>query len=139
MEHIATLVVDGGKLFIAIYNDQGRASRRWLVVKRIYNQLPSWARTIVLVPPFVRLWFPTLLRDLFAGSPLRTWRAFKGERGMSPWRDVVDWVGGYPFEVAKPEQIFEFFSRRGFELSKMKTCGGGHGCNEFVFVRRSKR
>jgi hypothetical protein len=25
---------------------------------------------------------------------------------MSAWRDVVDWVGGYPFEVAKPEEFF---------------------------------
>jgi hypothetical protein len=24
-------------------------------------------------------------------------------RGMSPWRDRMDWVGGYPFEVASPE------------------------------------
>ena len=27
----------GGQLFIAIYNDQGRASRRWLAIKRAYN------------------------------------------------------------------------------------------------------
>ena len=54
---------------------------------------------------------------------------------MHSWRDVVDWVGGYPFEVAKPEEIFEFFRARGFELRRLKTCAGGNGCNEFVFVR----
>ena len=53
--------------------------------------------------------------------------------GMSPWRDVVDWAGGYPFEVAKPEEIFDFFRQRGFQLERLKTCAGGHGCNEFVF------
>ena len=52
---------------------------------------------------------------------------------MSPWRDVVDWVGGYPFEVARPEQVVDFCRGRGFELRNLKTCGGGHGCNEFVF------
>ena len=52
---------------------------------------------------------------------------------MSPWRDVVDWVGGYPFEVAKPEEIFEMYSAKGFSLEKLKTCAGGLGCNEFVF------
>jgi 2-polyprenyl-6-hydroxyphenyl methylase/3-demethylubiquinone-9 3-methyltransferase len=62
---------------------------------------------------------------------------------MAPWRDVVDWVGGYPFEVAKPEQVIDFFRERGFELRKMKTCGGGIGCNEYVFaspmgLRRSR-
>ena len=52
---------------------------------------------------------------------------------MSPWTDVVDWVGGYPFEVAKPESIFDFFKKRGFVLEKIKTVGGKLGNNEFVF------
>jgi 2-polyprenyl-6-hydroxyphenyl methylase/3-demethylubiquinone-9 3-methyltransferase len=56
-------------------------------------------------------------------------------RGMSPWRDVVDWVGGLPFEVAKPEEIFEMFQQRGFSLDRLRTCAGGLGCNEFVFSR----
>ena len=55
---------------------------------------------------------------------------------MSPWVDVVDWVGGYPFEVAKPEAIFEFFKDRGMEMLKLRTCAGGLGCNEFVFLDR---
>ena len=28
-------------------------------------------------------------------------------RGMDQRHDLVDWVGGYPFEVAKPEQVFD--------------------------------
>src|SRR5262249_16272109 len=35
----------------------------------------------------------------------RGWREAR-ERGMSRWHDLLDWVGGYPFEVAKPEEIF---------------------------------
>jgi 2-polyprenyl-6-hydroxyphenyl methylase/3-demethylubiquinone-9 3-methyltransferase len=31
---------------------------------------------------------------------------------MSAWRDVVDWVGGYPFEVAKPERVFDFYFKQ---------------------------
>jgi 2-polyprenyl-6-hydroxyphenyl methylase/3-demethylubiquinone-9 3-methyltransferase len=55
---------------------------------------------------------------------------------MDLWRDLLDWVGGYPFEVAKPEQIFDFYRDHGFELERIKTCGGGLGCNEYVFARR---
>ena len=54
---------------------------------------------------------------------------------MSAWYDLIDLVGGYPFEVAKPEQVFTFFYDRGFKLEKMKTCAGGLGCNEFVFLK----
>jgi 2-polyprenyl-6-hydroxyphenyl methylase/3-demethylubiquinone-9 3-methyltransferase len=54
---------------------------------------------------------------------------------MSSWYDVVDWVGGYPFEVAKPEEISGFYKSKGFTLMNSKTCGKGRGCNEFVFVK----
>lgn len=132
---VAALVKPGGRLFIAIYNDQGRSSRMWLAVKKTYNALPSSLRMIVLVPSVCRLWLPTMVRDLASGRPFRTWKSYGKQRGMSPWRDVVDWVGGYPFEVAKPDQLFDFFRDRGFTLERLTTCGGGHGCNELVFLR----
>ena len=54
---------------------------------------------------------------------------------MDRWRDLLDWVGGLPFEVAKPEEIFDFYRIRGFRLERLKIRGGGHGCNEFVFSK----
>ncbi|HOK55985.1 MAG TPA: hypothetical protein PKV21_04510 [bacterium] len=77
-----------------------------------------------------------MVKDLIKLKPLKTWKNYYKQRGMSPWYDIIDWVGGYPFEVAKPEKIFNFFYKRNFELIKLKTCGGGHGCNEFVFIKK---
>lgn len=136
----ALAVKMGGQLFIAIYNDQGSTSKTWLRVKRTYNALPAALRWLVLFPAFLRLWGPTTLRDFFQGRPFHTWRSYarRGARGMNPWRDVVDWVGGLPFEVATPEKIFQFYYNQGFQLTKLKTCGGGLGCNEFVFVRSTQ-
>lgn len=134
MENTLPLVAPRGLLFIAIYNDQGAASRVWNRVKRGYVKAPAGLKWTVLLPAFVRLWGASFVRDALKGRPLGTWKGYSG-RGMDPWRDVVDWVGGYPFEVARPEEIFDFCRSRGFELRKLKTCGGGHGCNEFVFVR----
>ncbi|MDP3615975.1 MAG: class I SAM-dependent methyltransferase, partial [Rubrivivax sp.] len=137
IDHAAARVAPGGRLFIAIYNDQGRASRMWLRTKQAYNALPRPLRALVLWPTFLRLWGPTTLRDLFAGRPFATWRTFQRNRGMDPWRDVVDWVGGLPFEVAKPERIFDHLRDQGFELRRLVTCAGGHGCNEYVLQRRA--
>jgi 2-polyprenyl-6-hydroxyphenyl methylase/3-demethylubiquinone-9 3-methyltransferase len=134
LDNAAGLVAPRGQLFISIYNDQGRASRIWSRVKAAYVKSPRALRWAVLLPSFARLWGPSFVRDTFKGHPLRSWNAY-GERGMDPWRDVVDWVGGCPFEVARPEQVFDFLRARGFELRKLKTCAGGLGCNEFVFVR----
>jgi 2-polyprenyl-6-hydroxyphenyl methylase/3-demethylubiquinone-9 3-methyltransferase len=57
---------------------------------------------------------------------------------MSAWRDVVDWVGGLPFEVATPDEIFNLYRDAGFQLERLKTCAGGLGCNEFVFSRAAR-
>jgi 2-polyprenyl-6-hydroxyphenyl methylase/3-demethylubiquinone-9 3-methyltransferase len=138
-ENVISLVAEGGKLFISIYNDQGNASKRWAMIKKFYNQSPNPMKiTIILSVGF--LW---LIRSSLVGMinfqnplPFKGWAEKKKSRGMSVWHDLVDWVGGYPFEVAKPEEVFNFYYKNGFELTKLKTCGGGLGCNEFVFVRK---
>lgn len=131
----AELVADGGYLYIAIYNDQGRRSRTWTRVKRTYVSLPRPLKWTVLYPAAARIWGKIMLSDLIQRRPFYSWRNYKSVRGMHPWRDLVDWVGGYPFEVATPEQIFDFHKERGFELQSLLTCGGGLGCNEFVFKK----
>ena len=136
LQNVSSLVVNGGTLFIAIYNDQGRASRYWKNIKRIYNQLSPSSKFLVLWPSFAFLWFPAMVRDFCTGKPFASWRhyAVSSRRGMSAWRDVVDWVGGYPFEVAKPELIFDYFHSRGFQLKKLTTTRD-IGCNEYIFTK----
>jgi 2-polyprenyl-6-hydroxyphenyl methylase/3-demethylubiquinone-9 3-methyltransferase len=134
LRNAETRVAANGACFIALYNDQGGASSRWRAVKKAYVSLPTWLRWIVLVPAYVWLWGPTMLLDVIRGRPFAGWRNYKhNSRGMSPRRDVIDWVGGYPFEVAKPEQVFDFFRSRKYGLMRLSTCAGGIGCNQFVF------
>ena len=131
------LVRPGGRLFIAIYNDQGRTSQRWLRIKELYNRSPTLMRASLLVG--VGAFFG--LRGVL--SRLRRWWTGTGAvqrrkgpgRGMSLWYDLVDWVGGYPFEVASPEEVTGFCSERGFKLIRMVTVGTGLGCNQFVFSK----
>jgi 2-polyprenyl-6-hydroxyphenyl methylase/3-demethylubiquinone-9 3-methyltransferase len=54
---------------------------------------------------------------------------------MSILHDWIDWLGGFPFEVAMPEQVVDFHHERGFTLRKMTTSRGSVGCNQFVFRR----
>jgi hypothetical protein len=78
------------------------------------------------------------LKAVARGRPrdyVRGWTDYKSSRGMSRWHDLVDWVGGYPFEVARPEAVLDFVRERGFTLERLTTCGGKLGCNEYVFVR----
>ncbi len=133
LENVAPVVRPGGLLFIAIYNDQGNKSQRWLAVKKLYNRVPKPLKSVYAGIICVNLYWRSWVKDALRLHPFEQWREYGRLRGMSPWRDVVDWVGGYPFEVAKPEELFEFFLQRGFELRKMVTAGGSLGCNELVF------
>lgn len=134
IDHVAGLVAPGGRLFIAIYNDQGPWSRYWTAVKRFYNRgkLHQWAVQAV----FMTYWAVRgLIVDLVRRkNPRQRYQEYKADRGMSVRHDWKDWLGGYPFEVASPEAVFDFCQARGFSLSKLKTRGGTVGCNEFVFV-----
>ena len=138
LENAQLPVAAGGKLFVAIYNDLGSKSARWKWIKRAYNDLPRGLRTpfalMVIAPEEGK----SLLRSLILLKPgeyFRSWTQYDKNRGMSRWRDIIDWVGGFPYEVAKPEEIFDFYRARGFTLTKLKCGGVGLGCNEFVFVK----
>jgi SAM-dependent methyltransferase len=135
MENVLIPLNPKGQLYLAVYNDQGWASRCWTRVKKTYNQAPVPIRGVVLFISFMRLWGPTLVKDLIAGKPFHSWRNYDGLRGMSPWYDLVDWVGGYPFETARPEVVITFYKGKGLCLKNVKTCGQGRGCNEFAFIR----
>jgi 2-polyprenyl-6-hydroxyphenyl methylase/3-demethylubiquinone-9 3-methyltransferase len=138
LDHAQRRVAPEGQLFIALYNDMGTQSARWQRLKRTYASLPRPLR-----PPFAMLAMlpqesKTLARALLRGRPgeyVRSWTRYgEANRGMSKWRDIVDWVGGYPYEAARVDVIFEFFKARGFDLERLH-CTGGLGCNEYVFRR----
>ncbi|MCL4192068.1 MAG: hypothetical protein KJZ87_10010, partial [Thermoguttaceae bacterium] len=65
---------------------------------------------------------------------VRYWRSYYENRGMSRWHDIVDWVGGLPFEVARPDEVQRFLENRDFELLRARLTDG-LGCNEFLFRR----
>lgn len=137
LDLVAGLVAPTGRLFIAIYNDQGPLSRFWASVKRTYNKGPI--RRVILSGVFGTWW---VVRgagiDLVRlKNPLTRYRTYRTSRGMSVVHDWRDWLGGYPFEVATPAAVLDFCRARGFSLIKLKTCGGRIGCNEYVFERGS--
>ncbi len=138
LENAVIPVTAGGKLFIAIYNDTGSQANRWHWVKKTYCRLPRLLKTPFAVAAILPEESKNLLRSLITIRPMdyvRSWTQYKNGRGMNRWHDIIDWVGGYPYEVATVDEIFEFYRTRGFSLRKIRSGGVGLGCNEFVFER----
>ena len=139
LENTHRLVAPGGKLFIALYNDTGSQSSRWNWLKKTYNRLPSVLRvpyTLIVIAPDELKSLARAVLTLNPGSYFRSWSQYDRRRGMNRWRDIVDWVGGYPYEVSTPDEIFDFFTARGFVLTKLNCGRVGLGCNQFVFRKQ---
>ncbi len=134
-------VAPQGKLFIAIYNDTGSQAERWRWIKSTYCKLPELLKTpfavVVSLPDEIKRFFSFVLK----GKPFGYfghWANYRNDRGMNRWHDIIDWVGGFPYEVAGPTKLFEFYKARGFRVIAMKCDNVGLGCNEIVFQLEDK-
>ena len=122
----ASLVQPSGHLILAIYNRHW-SSLAWLAIKRCYVGNPRWLR---------RLTVASLLPVIYLAKWLATGRnPLRQERGMDFRYDVIDWVGGYPYEFASRFEIEAMMTGLGFHLIRFKCARVPTGCNEFVFKK----
>lgn len=121
-------VKPGGLYVIAIYNKHV-TSPVWRVIKRLYNRAPNIVRRLMYVffygVIYVAKWAAT------RQNPLNK------ERGMDFGYDVVDWIGGYPYEYASIDEIVRYVTDLGFQVERVIPAQVGTGCNEFVFRKTS--
>jgi 2-polyprenyl-3-methyl-5-hydroxy-6-metoxy-1,4-benzoquinol methylase len=141
MENLKCLVKPGGTLFIAVYNDCGAVSRWWLARKRRYQTMPAMLRPIYVL----YVWAPIEIRLLLGhlrsrqlGRYLDGVTQYSKGRGMSRMRDIIDWVGGYPYEFATLNEIARFYEADGFFVAKSKE-NSSYGCHQVVFHRNTNR
>jgi len=134
LRNAGVAVAPGGALGVAIYNDQELISRLWLEVKRLYNsgRVLRGVLKAVFVPAFAAQ--GVAIGVIKHRHPLGHFMSYRARRGMSVYHDWIDWLGGYPFEVAKPEEIVDLYLGMGFTLERLITTNRS-GCNQFLFRR----
>jgi 2-polyprenyl-6-hydroxyphenyl methylase/3-demethylubiquinone-9 3-methyltransferase len=138
---ISRVASERGRLFIAIYNDQGWKSHLWWFVKLFYNRLPRLLRApfvamvTMLTHLLVFIKYTVKLQPMIAIRPLLQERR---ERGMSAKYDKVDWIGGFPYEFAAYDTVVAYLKARGFSVMNAKR-ETSLGCSEFAFQRTAIR
>jgi SAM-dependent methyltransferase len=128
-------VAPGGRTWLALYNHQPLFTPWWKLVKRGYLWVPGFARPAYVLPFYGYILLAGLAADVRRGVNPTLRFTGRGRRGMDLWRDAVDWVGGWPFETATPEEVVAFARAHGLQPSRVRTVGHRHGCNEFVLHR----
>lgn len=135
IEQVIDRVAVGGRLYIAIYNDQGWKSHFWWFIKLFYNKLPSPLNSIYAYAlgsgahALNILKYALKLKPMEAIAPLIHHRK---KRGMSLTHDLVDWLGGFPYEFVRYEVLSDYMRSHGFEFLQGKRATS-LGCHEMVF------
>ena len=131
IENTAGLIKINGLLYIALYTTDSK-SEYWLEVKKKYNRASEIEKRLMeywyivrrtIIPHCARL-----------KNPLKTIRQYKQKRGMAYLTDIKDWLGGYPYEYAKIEEVLQFCRKKlNLELINIKT---GEANTEYLFRKK---
>lgn len=130
IENAASLVREQGKLVIALYQKHW-SSRAWRWIKAIYNRVPPWAQRAIVAVFQPIIWLATRLAS--GESPS------KKERGMDFRYDIIDWLGGYPYEYASIAEVKEQLGQLGFETQLVIPPRAPTGCVEYIFKRTANQ
>lgn len=120
MTNIKVLVKYNGYLCLAIYNTvYGKhGSKEWQKRKKRYNFMPKIIKWFLVLKYLIRF---TLIPEIIRGiNPIKSWQEYYKKRGESKWVDAIDWVGGYPYEYLRPDEVFNFYKNE-YNLINMIT------------------
>jgi 2-polyprenyl-6-hydroxyphenyl methylase/3-demethylubiquinone-9 3-methyltransferase len=137
LERAAAMVVSDGFLAIAVYRKTASCNF-WRKEKYVYSHMP-----MVVQAPIRWLYQAAFLTGKIGllQNPFTHLGAYRQKRGMSWTHDVHDWLGGYPYESATPEEVRKKFSALGFRMVREKIsptrAAGlfGSGCSEYIARR----
>src|SRR5215471_2809528 len=127
LANAAALVRPGGHLIVALYNRHW-TSRPWRWIKSLYVHCPSWIQRFIVLALYPVIWVAKLA--VTGKNPMAK------ERGMDFYYDVVDWVGGYPYEYATIGETEALCAQLGLLLVRAIPARAPTGCNEFVFLKQ---
>jgi 2-polyprenyl-6-hydroxyphenyl methylase/3-demethylubiquinone-9 3-methyltransferase len=129
IEKAGSLVKPGGLYHLALYNKHW-TSPIWKQIKHLYCISPHLIQRLLLLGYEGSEWLRIAL--VKGKNPRQFIKDYPQQRGMIWKEDLRDWLGGYPYEYASPEEIKPFLTAQGFFLVK-EVPNRSLGCSEFLF------
>ncbi len=130
-ENASTLLIDNGQLYISLYTTTPK-SQYWIRIKEQYNTASVFRKRLMEAHYILRYTFVSQI--LRGKNPIRRIFDRQRKRGMSYLTDLRDWLGGYPYEDAKIEEVLQFARKRlQLELINIAT---GQATTEYLFAKK---
>ena len=130
IENTIPLVKEEGIYWISIYQ-KGPGFSKDLKLKIKYNSSSSTGKKLMVYKNIFKL----MIRRLISAKNPFTWNQ-KTSRGMNTYHDLVDWLGGLPYEVANKEEINTYCTANNLKLEKAEIAPEG-GCSIYLFNKIS--
>jgi 2-polyprenyl-6-hydroxyphenyl methylase/3-demethylubiquinone-9 3-methyltransferase len=107
----------------------------WRIEKALYSRAPKWVQFLAR-RTYLLLWALAVA----VATRRCPFRPESRPRGMDLAHDIHDWLGGYPYESATPDEVRGFLVNLGFSpiresLVRERRGVLGSGCDEYVFTR----
>ncbi len=140
IDNASKLVAPNGKFIIAIYIKTPLCAF-WEKEKKLYTNSPKPVQSAIT---YLYAFLLALGYAVKGINPIKKIKDYNKNRGMSWWHDCIDWLGGWPYESATPEQVKEFMEQRGFQQTaayntKKRVGILGTGCAEYVFTKEDQK
>jgi 2-polyprenyl-6-hydroxyphenyl methylase/3-demethylubiquinone-9 3-methyltransferase len=111
IKNASDMVKPGGYFLISIY--QGVKTYEYdLALKKKYNAAGAFGKKKLEWQKYI---WPLMKQRMKQRKNPFGWNE-KRIRGMDTYHDIVDWLGGLPYEVASDTQMIDFFTPLGFTL-----------------------
>lgn len=130
IENAISLVQPDGIFWISIYQ-KGTGYTKALDLKKKYNNSSFIEKKIMIYSHI----FKMIGHKILNGKNPFKWNQ-KTSRGMNTYHDLVDWLGGLPYEVATKEEITTFCQSKNLKLKKTIPFPEG-GCSIYLFTKNN--
>ena len=126
LERCAELIKPGGYFVVSIYNKHW-TSRIWRLIKITYCNSPLAVQKFLVYFLTPIIWSAKFI--VTGENPT------KKQRGMNFMIDVVDWIGGYPYEYSSVEEFCELCRQQNLSCLRVHSAKVPTGCNEYIFQK----
>ncbi|MDD4972252.1 MAG: methyltransferase domain-containing protein [Paludibacter sp.] len=124
VDNALSCVKMGGYFWIALYV-KGPSYQQDFALKIMYNKASAFRKKVMRGRAIADI----MKKRLKNGHNPLEWNQ-KKSRGMNTYHDIVDWLGGLPYEVASVDEVVDFTRKKGLILEKIQT---GEANNIYLF------
>jgi len=123
-----SMVKDHGLFYLTIYKDDNYEHS--IKVKEQYNASSAFGKKRIIYKEIMKI---MARRTLGFKNPF-TWNR-KLDRGMNTYHDLIDWLGGLPYEAASEDEFLQWGIANKLQLKRIWCSNGKGSCNYYLFQR----